>query len=517
MLRPCCFVLVLAATLERVHAGCVRINAQESSGWVGQDGVTKHFQLQVEVLGTWIPFTQIMFRWPGENVEAKDVWNAENMPGVGDGSNVIVRLGRDPVSPPKFVVMGLGTQSISPIIQCNTDQSSNLPPPSPPHADYCPLGPTYTTLRSWMGSGASQAGDNVQISFRSWKDAGMVQLRYWGQIGMSVEGTVGAIVTKTQSQGSDTLITLQLGTSCEDRVIDNDGIVVSQPGQQINCVPHRAETMHVTFNLHPPALHPPQIACIDLTAPQQVGSPDGDAFQPPTSTPTAGGHAEWAPFGRPPLPSPSPPPPPALSVGSSLRSMPDCALGAIAIATSVSKQDATTDVTIEILPDHWLEGYVFILGVTGTGMDLDPSKVHHATLLTPTVDVTGRVLLFGFALEVAPDHSVGEKAAVSFTVRGEGIQLNQLSCRPAPAPPPQGASIQDGSEEKGVVNPVPAGGQREELGFIFMELSGSDLLLVGVAVLLSVALIKKHWRELCGHCGSSDRLPIRAVELPEVD
>ena len=115
----------------------------------------------------------------------------------------------------------------------------------------------------------------------------MVQLRYWGQIGMSVEGTVGAIVTKTQSQGSDTLITLQLGTSCEDRVIDNDGIVVSQPGQQINCVPHRAETMHVTFNLHPPALHPPQIACIDLTAPQQVGNPDGDAIQPPHPPPNS--------------------------------------------------------------------------------------------------------------------------------------------------------------------------------------------------------------------------------------
>ena len=78
-------------------------------------------------------------------------------------------------------------------------------------------------------------------SSSAWKDAaGIVRLLYWGQTGLQVEEPVGATVHRTTVIEGDTLIELQLGTSCEDRVVDADGIVVSQPGQMMNCVPHRA-------------------------------------------------------------------------------------------------------------------------------------------------------------------------------------------------------------------------------------------------------------------------------------
>ena len=197
-------------------------------------------------------------RGPEEVVNLEHVYGAEAAPGGTHGQTVVIALGRTAMSPPQFVVMGTGTQSIRPRIECNTASQTALPPPSPPHATACPVEPTYNTLNTW------DAAENVEIVFRTWRDAGLAHLHFWGQTGLQLEAPIGASVKTTTVVDGATLITLQLGTSCEDRVVDADGVIVSQPGQMMNCVPHRAETMHVTFNLRPPALHPPQIRKADL-------------------------------------------------------------------------------------------------------------------------------------------------------------------------------------------------------------------------------------------------------------
>ena len=127
--------------------------------------------------------------------------------------------------------------SKTPTIDCEAEDALKLPPPSPPHAADCDLVPTYTTLNTWLGNGKTNAGDSVDIRFREWRDAGLVKLQYWGQTGMQVESPVGAVVHGMEVVDGATLITLQLGTSCEERVVDDQGIVVAQPGQTINCVP----------------------------------------------------------------------------------------------------------------------------------------------------------------------------------------------------------------------------------------------------------------------------------------
>ena len=282
--------------------------------------------------------------------------------------------------------------------------------------------------------------------------------------------------------------------------------------------------MHVTFNLHPPALHPPQISCLDQipvpdttthasiaqsgggSVPITIGDGSVPVTIPTQQVPSGAQHGGWAPVDRPP-PPPPPPPESVLEVGTSLRSMPDCALGATAFVTSVNKGPTSTEARIELRPDLWLRGYVFVLGITGKGLDLDPSLVEHASLLTPTVDVTGRVLLFGFALGSAPHHGPGEKAAMSLTIHGSGIELNQLSCRPAPAPPPYIAP-----KEEEHVAPVSSQ-QDDDVDFMFMEMSGTDIILVSVAFILTLALGRKHWSDLTSCCRRNDRLPLRTTEL----
>ena len=79
---------------------------------------------------------------------------------------------------------------------------------------------------------------------------------------------MGAAAHGTTVVEGDTLIVLQLGTSCEDRVVDSDGVIVSQPGQQMNCVPHRAETSPSTRNLPPCTRR--KSRCHDIEPPPSV-------------------------------------------------------------------------------------------------------------------------------------------------------------------------------------------------------------------------------------------------------
>ena len=494
-------LLALLHCIAPVSSACASVDPAQSSGWLDRDGVTNKFSIQFHV-SRWVSFTQISLTWPGEVVNVEHVYNAETAPGGAHGQTVVIALGRTATNPPQFVIMGTGTQSIRPRIECNTASQTSLPPPSPPHATACPLEPTYNTLNTW------DRGENVEIVFRTWRDAGLVHLRYWGQTALQLEAPIGASVKTTTVVDGATLITLQLGTSCEDRVVDADGVIVSQPGQMMNCVPHRAETMHVTFNLRPPALHPPQISCHEHEPPPPP--PPGSGFiggataGPAIGIGGGGAPADalnggYAPQFRPP-PSPRPPsPPPTISVGSSVRSLPDCAIGATARVVQLQPASGGTEsARIEIEPEHWLEGYIFLLGVSGSQLDIR-DDVMHAVRLTPIIDPSGTMVLFGFTLRARPDDG---DAVVELTITGSALNLRQVTCRPAPAPPP--AIIEDSSpavEElvttstvREFVTTLPYG---EKLDFIFIDATMSDLLLIGLAVFLTVFMAVRH---LCAAC-----------------
>lgn len=108
-------------------------------------------------------------------------------------------------------------------------------------------------------------------------------------------------------------------------------------------------------------------------------------------------------------------------------------------------------------------------------------------MLQPTIDATGRVVLFGFQMGELPGG--GGSPSMSFTLSGRGIQLNQLTCRPAPAPPP---IVQHRAK-----NSSPKATAPEDPGFIWFELSWSDLLLVSLASIITLLLLWRHWRDMC--------------------
>ena len=138
----------------------------------------------------------------------------------------------------------------------------------------------------------------------------------------------------------------------------------------------------------------------------------------------------YAPLFHPPPPPPPPPSPPVIHVGTSVRSLTDCALGATATVVRLEPGPVTTTAHVEIRPDHWLEGYIFLLGVSGELLDIGQSN--HASRLPPSIDASGTMVVFGFGLTEQPSrHPVVELA-----VKGASLQMRQLTCRPAPGPPP---------------------------------------------------------------------------------
>lgn len=124
-------------------------------------------------------------------------------------------------------------------------------------------------------------------------------------------------------------------------------------------------------------------------------------------------------------------------------------------------------------------------------LPLSPISQEHASLQMPTIDATGRVVLFGFQLTAAGGHGGGDPT-VAFTLKGGGVQLSQLSCRPAPAPPPYVREKSPPDLEEPVADDEPA-------EFIFIEWSMSDILLVSLAGFMSLILLWRHRHEL-GRC-----------------
>ena len=341
------------------------------------------------------------------------------------GNSHVVTLGRTANNPPSFVVMGTGSTNTQPNVMCSTGAITSAPPPMPPGVVRCPLQPHYAALNTWFGA---NPGENVevrmsqhlghslhapwrgamrglhseltmaincmvyrvrsslrlQIKFGAWKDSGLVNVLYWGQMGMSLENIIGATVHGTTVvNGKDTLVTLQLGTLCEDQVVGGEGRMAATPGQQTNCVPHRAETMHVTFNLRPPASHKPIISCNELSLPpppptrQSVGAA-------PSPTPAYATNGGYVPEFRPPSP-PKFAPPPAIATGTTLRSSPECLLSSLAKVNRLEDENGYLTADISIMPVKWVEGATLVLGVTGVNFDLGDKVVRAALVTTHTL------------------------------------------------------------------------------------------------------------------------------------
>ena len=341
-----------------------------------------------------------------------------------------------------------------------------------------------------------------------------MRLHYWGQTGFQVENPVGATVHGIETvAGVDTIIVLQLGTSCEDRVIDADGIIVATPGQRINCVPHRAETMKVVFTLRPPALHPPQISCHDHEPPP----PPLPQLVAPRAAPLGAAGGGWAPrFHPPPPPSPSPSPP-AMARGTTMRSSPECTLHAIVTVKDLSQQGELTSASLNIQPVSWQGGRVVVVGVSGGRLDLDDDMMH-ATALPPTIDATGRIVLFSFRLQDEVPYS---DPSVSVTIKGVALHLAQLTCLPPPVAITADGQL-DGSPG---TRDAPSSGRDDNNAvsgssravapldmLASLNLSSSDITLVVLASVLTLYMLWAHRRTLFGRPGSVEGMQLHSAE-----
>ena len=513
--------LLAAVCVHRASAACAHVNQAQSSGWIDHDGVTQKFSLYLDVL-QWEPHAKIEIRWEGAAivVDPAHVYNAQLVAADTTASAIVVQLGSTPANPPAFQMLGTGTQSVEPTISCSTTALQRLPPPSPPGRIRCDLQPEYVKGTSWEGA---NPGENVKINFHSWRDAGFVRLHYWGQTGLQVQSPVHAVVHSSAvvNNGQDTLITLQLGTSCEGTVVDTLGVLVSRPGQTINCVPHRAETMNVAFNLRPSALHPPQISCHDIEPPPppppQALTTTGTA---PSLTPAEAMNGGYAPQFDPPSPPLPAPPPPSIRLGLTLRTQADCELASVATVASLElleHYESRLKARITIRPVVWSPGRVMVLGVSGTQLDLGDERIPgerivHASLMQPEVDPTGRVMLFLFRLQnTVPDEAIPK---VELTLKGSDIHLATLSCRAAD-PTPEQQQQQQQQQQPQPQQPVVAGAA----GFIwFEEDNPSDIMLVSVAG-LSVLWLLWSFRHsiLSTYSGTPSPRSLRGLELATED
>ena len=117
------------------------------------------------------------------------------------------------------------------------------------------------------------------------------------------------------------------------------------------------------------------------------------------------------------------------------------------------------------------------------------------------------MILVGFTLAALPLASA-EHPVVTLELEGAFLQLRQLTCRPAPAPPPV---MSDSSEESKLAGIIPAD---LTSGMILFDASVSDLLLVGLAAILTLVMLLRHCRDLRACCGGHSSTRVEGFELP---
>ena len=108
-------------------------------------------------------------------VKEQDVFDATlvKKTGFSGKHDLTVELGAAPPndgSHATFLLMGTGTRDKYPTIVCTHEAS---PPPSPPHAADCDLGPTYELVSSW------ETGEQARIRLERWDDGRVFTLTWY--------------------------------------------------------------------------------------------------------------------------------------------------------------------------------------------------------------------------------------------------------------------------------------------------------------------------------------------------
>ena len=399
-------------------SGCATVS--RGRAWTEIDG-TKRVQLTITP-SEWVEFQKIelIFEAPVvvEHLYDATPDGATQIGGRGSLA-VAVRLGPKPHTGTAFQFFGRDTNEVAPMLRC---EGFKNPPPSPPHAEDCVLGPKYKVERSW-GDGAI-----IKVDLEFWEDDKEFRLRFFDQT-IVIEDPQNAELETIETRNGDTEVLLRLVP------LDYLHGGPLQFGFMAKPAPHRAARI-ICHKLQPPRPPPPP-----SPMPRLPPSP-----QPPPP---------------PPSPSPSPPPP-----TNQVNADSGCKIGGYARiehrrTDTISGNDL---IRMTVRPDLWDVDYTVVVRIDHAwGGTLTVSELARATLLRkePTSSADGELLSFVLS---APERGVGQDEAFGFNVVGEGLQLVSMTCRtrasndpwpPPPPPPPVEQSIVEAIE---MAPPSAAGG-----------------------------------------------------------
>lgn len=373
-------------------AACAQIIQPRS--WMEKDG-TRRFSFKVQMV-RWVEFSRVIFRWK-EPVEIENVYEASVEDSEDGGRVVSVRLGPSPLQTTArtFQMFGKNSNDVSPTIAC---RGLTQPPPSPPHAEDCMLGPKYSVPRSW-GEGAI-----IQIALDYWEDGKEFRLTFFGQQ-VELQDPVNVELDSTTQLRGDTVAIA--------RLVPQDYL-------------HHGPLVF-GFRTTPAVHRPPKIVCHKLHPPSPPPPPSPHPWQPPPP-----------PAPQPP-PSPTPdPPPPVLEVAAASA----CQIGGRAkVAHSSLTPDGRDLLRLVVLPEVWDTDYsvVVVIGHDWGG-SLAVSELTHATMLhqAEMSGADGSRLSF----KLAPEDPDAVEQSFGFDVSGSALAILSMTCRlltsnsPWPPPPP---------------------------------------------------------------------------------
>ena len=269
---------------------------------------------------------------------------------------------------------------------------TDVPPPSPPHAPECDLGPMYASYP--IGS-TYAAGSDAMIKLMSWKPNRIFELSFFGQDDLVIKKPAGI-----------TMIDLPHRTGHEIQTFSF--YLNSLPSSGLRCAGHPA---CFEFEAHPSPTHHPHVRCI---------------MPPPPSPPRV-----WEPPTPPPPPAPSPPAPPPPTPRppppDPLVEATDCDMGGRARVVAVRDLGGNRkSVRVVVEVDLWAEGASVLVGVNGA--DLRVTHVAHALL-----GATGPGVGSDLAISVTLLDEPIEMSAFALIVEGQWSRLVSLTCSAAPA------------------------------------------------------------------------------------
>ena len=339
-------------------------------------------------------------------VKEQDVFDATlvEKTGFSGKHDLTVELGAAPPndgSHATFLLMGTGTRDKYPTIECTHEAS---PPPSPPHAADCDLGPTYELVSSW------ETGEQARIRLERWDDGRVFTLTWYNEKLEVTTNGHNAMPVGTVIKGGDTVARLKLGLREELHIpTDSDG----------------ADVLLFEIILKPASKHNPHIVCHEPwpSPPPARSPPPPRPSPPPTASP----------------PPPSPPPGFAAdsetcSLGGEMRYLTSYGGGAV--------------VRFEVEPARWEPGAV--VSVDFDSGDLEVLGVTSQVTVVSPITSADAATTFSFELGAL---KAGQPPSFRFNAKGDDIRASGWRCstaddaadaraRQLPPPPPPGEDLE---------------------------------------------------------------------------